>query len=1041
LQTKQAVSYVESFVLESKPEEKLNTHLFNPCLTNSEYLSLIIEPQVKTFNGWVDYLVQPLGYDNPVAIELKPLHKVLNGKIRINHLKAEYDSLKKTPPSDNQIIKYLRDYHYVLLTNMETVYYFNREALLEFKEFHKEPFSVFVSDLHDNPNIWDVVRKKEDITVQQKHDLGSAFFADLSRWCQKYEHLKFIPSVNNRSEKIVQLLNKFIFLKTLEDYSLIPFNYIIDTYEDKKMRWGTKGAKTMFREFFNEITKWAYAFYDTELFAGNIFDEIDHSDGNLKELQEATEDVLGISAWNKYLSFGLLSYNYRGIDEDIFGKSYETFLAVGRKEHGIYYTPAIITTYMSDMLVNLLFSELKDRLLKAVNEEPRNFDLACQLAHKINSIRIADIAGGSGSFLVKVLKSIWRIYLEFHEKTAWATQREALFDPHEVLKRNVIDIRKILGIGQESFDERKTLATAILKHLYLVDLDERAVDVAKVNIWKEAVKIAPRSFRYSEITGDIDHVLPDLELNFIVANSLVDMPLNQCLELIQKNFKKEIVQLHAIRNNYLRDPYNPDSIQEALAIKNKVRTFLLEAYSGLEYSIASPPLFAPLEFFFCYFDEYGEYLEEAQMGLSGTIGNPPYVRHESIRDFKPFLKTAYEDFYCGTGDLYTYFYNRCIALLKSEGYLCYITPNKFMRAAYGENTRNLLTSKATPMVIIDFGDLPIFEDATTYPAVFLLKKGIPKEESLASVACFTSMEQVGKIVETMGEIGFNMPVSSLKTEGWTLERADVLALMEKLKKAGKPLGEYVQRKFYRGILTGLNEAFVVGEVTRNRLITEDPKSAELIKPWLRGRDIHKWEIHWVGLYLITIESSANKEWSWSKEISEAKARLVFAETYPAIHRYLSQYEVKLRIRDDQGKFWWELRSCIYWEEFKKPKIIYPNITKTNIFSFDATGTLANQKCFIIPTTDIYLAGILNSKLATQWFHSTLPLLRGGFFEPSAIFMQYFPVFPATDVQKAAITERVQKILDNTSHPDVPTIEAEIDETVFSLYNLTSEEKN
>jgi len=263
--------------------------------------------------------------------------------------------------------------------------------------------------------------------------------------------------------------------------------------------------------------------------------------------------------------------------------------------------------------------------------------------------------------------------------------------------------------------------------------------------------------------------------------------------------------------------------------------------------------------------------------------------------------------------------------------------------------------------------------------------------------------------------------------------------MEKLRKAGKPLGEYVEGKFYRGILTGLNEAFVIDEDTRRRLIAEDPKSAELIKPWLRGRDIRKWKAEWDRLYLITIASSANKEWPWSKESSEVEARKIFAKNYPAIHRHLSQWEDKLRKRDDQGKFWWELRSCAYWEEFEKEKIVYPNITKTNIFAYDLSGVLTNQKCFIIPTTDTYLVAILNSRLAAQWFHSTLPLLRGGFFEPSAIFMQHFPVYPATDTQKSPIVDRVQKILADPDSPAVPQLESEIDRLVYALYGLTEAE--
>ncbi len=425
-------------------------------------------------------------------------------------------------------------------------------------------------------------------------------------------------------------------------------------------------------------------------------------------------------------------------------------------------------------------------------------------------------------------------------------------------------------------------------------------------------------------------------------------------------------------------------------------------------------------------------------GFDIVIGNPPYVRQEAIKALKPELAHAFGDFYCGTADLYTYFYKRGIDLLNGEGHLCYIAPNKFMRASYGRNTRRLLAAEVTPRQIIDFGDLPIF-DATTYPSIILVEKRAPGSKDLIRAATFTDITQIEKPGRSLKEIGFTLPPGALKVEGWTLERQEVLALMDKLRKAGRPLGEYVQGRFYRGILTGLNEAFVIDEATRNKLIAEDPKSAEVIKPWLRGRDIKKWKAQWAGLYLITIPSSANREWPWSNEKTEAESRRLFAKTYPAVHHYLAQHEDKLKRRDDQGQFWWELRSCAYYEGFENPKIIYPNITKTNICSFDETGVLANQKCFIIPTADLFLLALLNSKVTMRWFRSTLPLLRGGFFEPSSVFMENYPVFPATSAQKAPIIERVQKILADPGDPNVSNLEAEIDRLVYGLYGLTRDE--
>jgi hypothetical protein len=240
-------------------------------------------------------------------------------------------------------------------------------------------------------------------------------------------------------------------------------------------------------------------------------------------------------------------------------------------------------------------------------------------------------------------------------------------------------------------------------------------------------------------------------------------------------------------------------------------------------------------------------------------------------------------------------------------------------------------------------------------------------------------------------------------------------------------------------LTGLNEAFVIDEPTRKRLIAEDPKSADLIKPWLRGRDIQKWKAEWAGLYLIAIASSANREWPWSKERSEAKARSLFAKAYPAIHRHLSLREDTLRIRDDQGKFWWELRSCAYYEAFEAPKITWGNLATAPKFAIDKSKTIVSAPAVIIPNGDEYLLSVLNSPICAWIVNHQAATRSGGFLEFKPMYVEVIPIPTATDAQKAPIAERVRKILADPDSPAVPHLEAEIDMLVDELYGLTNAE--
>ena len=267
--------------------------------------------------------------------------------------------------------------------------------------------------------------------------------------------------------------------------------------------------------------------------------------------------------------------------------------------------------------------------------------------------------------------------------------------------------------------------------------------------------------------------------------------------------------------------------------------------------------------------------------------------------------------------------------------------------------------------------------------------------------------------------------------------------MEKLRSQGIPLGQYVQGRFYYGIKTGFNEAFVIDEATREKLIAEDPTSTELIKPWLRGRDIRKWKAEWAGLYLINIASSANRQWVWSDAKTEGEALRLFEQTYPAIHRHVSRWKKQLKERDDQGKFWWELRSCAYYNDFEQPKIIYPDIAKLMRACYDKTGTFCANTLYILPTYDLSIIGLIHSKLFDWYCRYKFQALgdpwKGGRLRFIAEFMGEFPIPPSTKAQKAPIIEHVQKIIADPDSPDVSCLEDEINNLVYKLYDLTPED--
>jgi hypothetical protein len=266
----------------------------------------------------------------------------------------------------------------------------------------------------------------------------------------------------------------------------------------------------------------------------------------------------------------------------------------------------------------------------------------------------------------------------------------------------------------------------------------------------------------------------------------------------------------------------------------------------------------------------------------------------------------------------------------------------------------------------------------------------------------------------------------------------VLELLGKLRNIGQPLGEYVKGRFYRGILTGFNQAFVVDRPTRDKLINDHPSSAEVLKPFLRGRDVKRWCVNSADLYLIKIESSENKKHPWSDK-SQKEAEKIFAKTYPAIYQHFEQFRKSLIKRCDQGKFFWELRSCIYWKEFEQPKIIWGNLATKPQFAIAKQGFyLSAPANLVISPENEYILAILNSKITEFYIKQIAATRQGGFIEFKPMYVSQIPIPTATKKQQKLLEQLVEQIL-TVKQADTTPLEAEINQVVYQLYNLTAEE--
>jgi hypothetical protein len=374
-----------------------------------------------------------------------------------------------------------------------------------------------------------------------------------------------------------------------------------------------------------------------------------------------------------------------------------------------------------------------------------------------------------------------------------------------------------------------------------------------------------------------------------------------------------------------------------------------------------------------------------------------------------------------------------------------------MLSNYGKPLRQWLKTKRIEE-IIDFGDLPVFRNAITYPCILRISNKPPIE--IMEVTQVKSLK-FSSLAEYVKKRSFPVKISTLNDNGWSLNDDSTQALLLKIKRKGISLGEYVNGNIFWGIKTGFNKAFVIDKRTRDRIIARNERCTDLVKPFLQGRDIKRYEPIEANHFVILIpkgwtdihSQNAHNKWKW------------FEENYPLIAEYLKPFAQDAEKRTDKGNYWWELRTCEYYDAFKKTKIIYPEICQKPEFTIDHLYQYSNNKTFIIPVNDLYLLGILNSKLTHFLFEKLLPKLQQGFFMPATIVIREFPIrtIDLSNSIDRALYEKMIGLVENIMNFHIREREAKIeadkilirrqiedtdrriDSLVYELYGLTDEE--
>ncbi|MYB42521.1 MAG: hypothetical protein F4X76_10110 [Chloroflexi bacterium] len=681
------------------------------------------------------------------------------------------------------------------------------------------------------------------------------------------------------------------------------------------------------------------------------------------------------------------------VDPEMLGKVFEE-LVTGRQQSGSYYTPRQVVSFMCrEALKGYLDARdtgLTPDAIAAFVDKHRTDDIDVPAARKVadalSEVTVVDPACGSGAYLLGMMQEL-------------------------------VELQTVLfNVGADDKSLHTLKLEIIERNLRGADIDPFAVHIAQLRLWLSLA---------IEYDGPPPvPPLPNLDLGILTGDSLLAAHGGE--GGVQGTFGDQTVELQELKARYMHEFAGPAkaALRAQIAeINRRLReryggSGAADAGGGVEWRSAFPEVF--------------EARDARGGGFDIVLANPPY--HQLQRDGGR-LANLYRDAgyttFVRSGDIYQLFYERGCDLLKPDGgVLAYITSNSWMRAAYGKRLRRFFAGSHKPLRWLDLGK-DVFESAIVDSGVLLLRTG---GESTPFPA--VDMDRVPGVAFPPPEEDWGL----IRTEPeapWSILSLTEHEVMAKMSARGTPLAQWDGVKLNYGIKTGYNEAFIIDSAARDALVVEDPKSAEIIKPILRGRDIRRWQAEWADKWLIYSHSG------------------VAEHDYPAVRRHLLTHKERLASRRGganprTGRVpydWWQLQVDYYrsgaYRAFENPKLFWATMSPEGRFAYSDSDEFCNQKGYVLTGPSLkYLAAILNSTLV-KWFMERTAFTTGmGLIQWERLTVAPIPVPRISVEEQRPFVELVDRIIDakaSDAGSDVNEWERTLDGLVYDLYGLTTEE--
>ena len=745
------------------------------------------------------------------------------------------------------------------------------------------------------------------------------------------------------------------------------------------------------------------------------WESMPYLNGGLFERDEIDKMAIKLPAslFDDLFSF-LASYNFTvdendpddaeiGVDPEMLGKIFESLLE-DNKAKGAFYTPKEIVRYMcKESLIAHLVSKLPDLSDKVIRTFVETHEMQPELepyrdtlSNALRDVKICDPAIGSGAFPMGLLNELWRC-------------------------------REALGTGLSRLQLKKEI---IENNIYGVDIERGAIDIARLRFWLSIV-----------VDSDTPEALPNFDYKFMQGNSLIEsyggfdlsriawkpvgrpstatqLVLGLDSDLSRKNLQR-----------LLRDYFSvTDHMKKATmrqAINDEVKRLILNSIGGTPAFLSKLSTLDPSanQEFFLWHTWFKDIFDGG--GFDIVIGNPPYIQLQADGGkLGEIYKNCRFSTFARTGDIYSLFYEQGWNILHKGGHLCYITSNKWMRAGYGEKTREFFTTKTDPKLLVDLG-ANVFENATVDTNILLFSRSSNQGKTLSVTFSGDSLEKLSDFVQQNHTIN-----TFVGSNSWVILSEIEQSIKRKIEAVGTPLKNWDIQINY-GIKTGFNDAFIITTEKREEILSackdeeERSRTADLIRPILRGRDIKRYGYDWANLWLINTHNGVR-----------GSIPRIDIKDYPAIKQHLDKYWDKISSRADKGYTPYNLRNCAYLDDFSKPKIMYPNMTMFLPFYYDTKGFFQNDKSFMITGSNIaYLTAFLNSSVFKYCFANNFPKLGNDGRELRKIFFDKIPVLlPSSETEQF-----FSELIDDIQREFAIGKAKYIDQQIYALYNLTPEE--